>query len=100
MIPYRVTLTTGEKRVVRALNRYQARNLALRDLAIGEHIERIEDARSRVTSRGVYYWPAYAEAEAWARGNGWPVDYIRGHTLGWAVQAHVGGPYAGPEAGR
>jgi len=54
------------------------------------------DRGKRVTRKGIYYWPSYDAARAWAHANGWPEDRILFFSYGWAVQFRVSGPYAGP----
>jgi hypothetical protein len=47
--------------------------------------------------RGVYYFPSFEAARAYAREHGHPTDRIIHYGLGWAVQLYVSGPYVGPQ---
>jgi hypothetical protein len=52
------------------------------------------------TKKGVYYFPTYEAARAYAETEGYPVNRIISYTLGWAIQLRISGPYVGPETKR
>lgn len=52
--------------------------------------------RSRIR-KGVYYFPTYEAARAYAQNRGYPTDRIIPYTIGWAIQLRVSGPYVGPD---
>lgn len=50
--------------------------------------------------RGVYYFPSYETARAYAASVGAPTDRIIWYTRGWAIQWRISGPYVGPNDSR
>lgn len=49
------------------------------------------------THKGIYYFPRYEAAKLWAEVNRWPTNRIYSYQIGYAVQLHPSGTYAGPD---
>ncbi len=50
--------------------------------------------------KGIFYFPTYEAAEAYAKTHGHPTDRIIHYALGWAIQLYVSGPYVGNDKQR
>ena len=48
------------------------------------------------THKGIYYFPTFPAARAYASLNGWPTNRINRFERGWAIQIRISGPYVGP----
>lgn len=54
---------------------------------------------AKATHKGIYYFPTFEAARAYAREHEHPTDRIIRYERGWAIQERVSGPYVGPSEG-
>lgn len=50
-----------------------------------------------ITKKGIYYFPTFQSARAFANVHALPTDRIISYTSGWAIQRETSGPYWGPQ---
>jgi hypothetical protein len=46
--------------------------------------------------KGIYYFPTFQAAHAFARDYRFPTNRIIPYQIGWAIQKYISGPYVGP----
>ena len=68
----------------------------IHSIMLANHIDKLRRQEDIMTTwKGIYYFPTFSAARAYAVGHNHPTDRIIAYKLGWAIQLRVSGPYVG-----